>query len=304
MLQNLGQNELPFNHEVAFSDAKGRHKPRLEKKQRKLATKAAPLISKVLEQDEEIHLVTYACSPYSTLEFLTTGWIIHYLKRCLLVVTDRRVLHLPAKFSYRPKMSISEVRFEDTSELRIKSLLSHKLVVTYHGGKKEQFTVIPGWAARKLKVLLAGRASTVRPTADSERRFLCPSCTSVLVKDRADCAGCGLKFKDRKTAMKYSVLFPGGGYFYTRHPFLGIADALFEVFLIGILILGLTSVWLNPDIIMTPEDWMSFGLLAVILLLEKLVTIYHAYHFVAERIPADLDFSLTFERQGRLLPTT
>jgi hypothetical protein len=302
MLQQAMYNQLPFDREIAFTDAKGRHKPSLEKKQRKLAAKAAPLLAKVLEPDEKVHLVTSACSPYSALEFFTTGWIIQFLKRCLLVVTDRRILHLPTNTSFGPRMSIAEVRYEDASEIKITSFLGRKLAVTYHGGKKEQFTVVPGWAAQKLKVLLPSRANAVRTAAAGGRRFLCPSCTSVLAADRSDCAGCGLQFKDRKTAMKYSILFPGGGYFYTRHPFLGIGDALFETFLIVVLVVGIGSGLSNPETPLTPEDWTAFGLLAVLLVVEKLITIYHAHHYVAERIPADRDFSLTFARQGRLTP--
>jgi hypothetical protein len=84
------------------------------------------------------------------------------------------------------------------------------------------------------------------------------------------------------------VLLPGGGYFYTNHPVMGTVDALVEsYFLIGVLaavILGL----LGDAQALPPAV-----LFAAILVLEKLITIYHSNSFLAEYIPQDLTVLLT-----------
>ena len=99
-------------------------------------------------------------------------------------------------------------------------------------------------------------------------------------------------FQNKKQALKYSILYPGGGYFYTGHPWFGLGDALFE----GILLL---MVGLSLFVALGPEgDGTLLAVVAVwvaILFFEKLVTIYHAQHYVAEQIPADRKFSLTTE---------
>ena len=90
--------------------------------------------------------------------------------------------------------------------------------------------------------------------------------------------------------MKYSILFPGGGYFYTGHPWLGIADAFAEVFLFLMMISGLFLAF-GPE--GDPEvALILMAIFGVFLIIEKLVTIYHAQHFVAERVPADREYSL------------
>ncbi len=282
--------ELPINRDVAFSDVQGRHKPGLEKKQMKLLAKAAPLLRKVLEPDEEIHFVAPGATPYSTLEFLTAGWLIVYLKRCLLVVTDRRLLHIPARYSFEPKMSISQVRYGDVVEHKVGAFLGGKLKLTYRDNRKETFTAFPGWAAKKLKAMLPPRSGQGPASMVKGRQYLCPRCAAVLAQDSATCAGCSLPFKDKKTALKYSLLYPGGGYFYTGHSWLGIGDAITEGILILMVILGLVMTF-DPEVgsdglfVVVP-----FGILLAI---EKAITVYHAQHFVAERLPADRRFSLS-----------
>ncbi len=282
--------ELPIRREIAFSDAQGRHKPGLEKKQLKLLARAAPLLRRVLEPDEEIHLVAPGAAPYSALEFLTTGWLIVYLKRCLLVVTDRRLLHIPAKYSFAPKMSISQVRYGDVVDLKVGSFLGTKLTLTYRDNRKETFTAFPGWARKKLKALLPPRAGQGPASMGKGRQYLCPRCAAVLAEHSAVCAGCNLPFKNKKKALKYSLLYPGGGYFYTGHPWLGIGDAITEAFLILMVGLGL---WMMTDPEVGSDALFLVVTFGVFLAIEKAITVYHAQHFVAERLPADPRFSVT-----------
>ena len=79
------------------------------------------------------------------------------------------------------------------------------------------------------------------------------------------------------------MLLPGGGYFYTGHPFIGIGDALGESYLLILTLVSLVLALLGDG-----EAMLTFLLFLAALTIEKLVTIYHSNSFLAEFIPTDL----------------
>jgi len=272
---------LRINEEIFFTDIKGKKKPRDRKQLSKLLGKATPLLQQTLEPDEEIQYIAPAISPYSVLEILTTGWVITVIRRSLLVVTDRRILHLPTKSDYTPKSSISQIRFPDIEEAKLTGSLAKQLALRYRNGKKESFTGFPGKVAKKLSAILAGRTGQGTPTALAGRHHICPRCQQPLTTKSFTCTGCRLAFKDQKKATQYSLLIPGGGYFYTGHPVMGIVDALVEgLFLL--VILGGIVLMIDGDASAVATIF-TFG---VLLGLEKLLTIYHSRHYVTEFLPA------------------
>lgn len=274
--------------EVMFVDHKGRTSASLETKQRKLLSKVGPLVRAVLEPDEKVLFLTEATSPFSVLEWLTTGWIITTVKRCVLAATDRRLLHMPAKADLTHKLSISEVRYADLQEAKVSSFLGGKLTLTYRDGKKETFINMRGAAAARLRQILEGRTGHGQTMAmASQRRYLCPRCARPLEKDVTSCPNCNLAFKTMAQAVKYSILLPGGGYFYTGHPVLGLLDALTETFLTFFFLFSLYLVFSGD-----PDGVGMSAAFGVLLVLEKLLTVYHASHYVREVMPADRDFRL------------
>ena len=287
---------VPVDSETCFTDHKGRAKPSLDKRVRGVLEKAAPMLAPVLEDGETVRFVTAASSPYSILELLTTGWVIANVKRCLLVVTDRRILHLPVKPSSEPRGSISQIRFGDLESAEVKGTLGKELRVRYRAGGKEKFQNLPAGAGKKLRQILESvELAAAAPSPVGRRHYLCPGCREGLdgvesLAEGSRCAVCGLEFKSRRRALLLSVLVPGGGYFYTGHPVLGLFDALTE----GFLLLGLLStLFLGPGVgpgvdpgAATADVWLFAALLAI----EKLVTVYHAFHYVGELQPADSSF--------------
>lgn len=280
---------ITVDPKTCFTDHKGRIKKGIEKRARGWLLAAAPLLSPILEQGEVVRLVTPASSPFSTLELLTTGWAITYVKRCLLVVTDRRIFHLPTNHALKPKRSISQIRFGDLEKAELKGAMAKELRLTYRGGKKEKFPTIDGTSAKKLRQILAERNFAMEaPSATAGRHHLCPSCGEVLtsLSDDCRCRVCGLQFKNKKRALTLSLLLPGGGYFYTGHPVLGLFDALVEGGLLLLLLSGLLlAATGDPEI-----TYADAGLFGVLLVIEKLITIYHASHYVRELQPADRSF--------------
>lgn len=274
--------EIPINREIAFTDHKGRHKRLLESRQRKYIAGVAPLLGRVLEPGEEVLFAAPAASPFSVLELLTTGWVIYMVRRCLLVVTERRLLHLPTKSDLRPRPTVFQVRFGDLVEAKVQGAMGTRLTLRYRNGRKEAFTGSPGWAGKKLRSLLPPRAGQGEGTTAAGRHPLCPRCATALEAAPAHCPGCRLSFKTLGTAIKYSVAFPGGGYFYTGHPVLGILDAVVEALLL-VAVVAMIVAALGGD----AESWLPAAIFAVFLLIEKLITIYHSSHYVKELLPAE-----------------
>ena len=115
----------------------------------------------------------------------------------------------------------------------------------------------------------------------SHRVHLCPRCTAELQPQVYLCTRCGQVFKNREKAQKLSMLVPGGGYFYVGHWGLSIAHVLAETFL------SLQFLCVSVIYVMTlkPELLSGAIFIGVILILEKLITIYQTNHFIDEYIP-------------------
>lgn len=268
---------LPFDADTMFADHKGVYKARLEKKQRKLA-RTLPFLKDFLEEGEKLLVVTTAVSPTSFLEQFTTGWIFIYVKRCLLVMTDRRIFHIPATAGYKYRRSIAQIRYGDIESITQKS---SKLKIRYKTGASDLFLYLRGAERKKIRALLQNLSLEGTPSSAGVRVHLCPRCTSELVTGQFKCGHCGLEFKSRTKAIRLSIWLPGGGYFYTGHPLLGVGDAIVEL----ALLLGIV-ISLAPDPDFPEPDIAGVATIGVILVLEKLVTIYHANHFVKEYLPA------------------
>ena len=100
--------------------------------------------------------------------------------------------------------------------------------------------------------------------------------------------------------MKMSIWLPGGGYFYTRHPFLGFGDFVVEAFLIFNVVLFVTQAIESGD----PAQWFTAGFFGVALVVEKLISIYHANRYIREYIPIEQPVkrqSARHRRQGSQL---
>src|SRR5207247_2315355 len=93
---------LRINQDVCFTTQNNKPHRSTTSRQLKVLRELAPTLKQVLKPDEEILLAVRASSPMSWLEQLVTGWIIYYLKRCVLVFTNKRILHLPTKMNFKP----------------------------------------------------------------------------------------------------------------------------------------------------------------------------------------------------------
>lgn len=275
---NPASTAVRVDTQFMFSNHKNVHKAGIERRQRKLLKKI-PFISSFLEPDEKVLLVAPCVSPTSLLEQLTSGWIFIYINRAMLVVTNKGIFHIPAKTNYDYRQSIAKFRYEDCKELRVRG---RYLRVQYANGKKERFLYLPRAQRLKLKAYFQNLKIGAGTAANAGRAHLCPRCTKPLAANVYQCPSCRLPFKDMATAKKLSILVPGGGYFYTGHPFLGLGDFVVELALLALVITEIGGIVEGR-----PEATFGAIFFGVILAIEKLITIHHAKRYIGEYIPKE-----------------
>ena len=272
--------DLPLDREILFSNHKGNYKKRIEKRQTKLLKNVA-FLKNFLKEDEKILLITTGCSPTPILEQLLTGWIFIYLKRSLFIFTNKRLFHIPTKRNYSYRYSIAHILYPDCDSIQLKG---NRLVVGYKNGKKEKFLYIARKEKKKIKALMPTISFEGTPSEIQKRIHLCPRCTKELEEEKYICPHCFLEFKEKDKAKKISLIYPGGGYFYTRHPFLGVSDAIVETILLVLVIVSLIDAIKGVE----GSGYELFPF-AILLVIEKLISVYHSNHFIKEYIPKEKD---------------
>jgi hypothetical protein len=271
---------LTVDTTVLFSDHNNIYKRRIEKRQRKLLSKMG-FLTPFLEPDEKIRHIVIGFTPASFVEQLLTGAFLHPLKRCLFVITNRRILHIPTKWVTSYASSISQIMYGDCQKLFVRG---STLIAKYKSGRTEKFRCIGRRGKKKLEVLIEDVPLEGRASPSIERMHLCPRCTRPLIKDVYSCPNCSLEFKTKAWATALSIIFPGGGYFYARHPFLGIFGVFMEMVLTFLLAVSSIALFISSP--QAPQLlYQAVGLCAFALVLEKLTTALFSSKCVEEFIP-------------------
>jgi hypothetical protein len=265
---------------VLFSDHKGHYKRRIERRQRKLLAKLR-FLAPFLEPGEKILHVIPGCSPATFVEQLLTGVLLQPLKQSLFAVTNRRILHVPTTRHLRPRGSIAQIVYADCHYISIRWAT---LTVKYKSGRTEKFCCIGRRGRKKVSTLLENAPLKGRTSPTMERSHLCPRCTKPLINDYYACPNCSLKFKKKSWATVLSIIFPGGGYFYTRHPIIGILEAVMETIVFLLLVAATTAYFISAP--SAPRSIIqAIVLCAIILGYEKTVTALFSNRCVEEFIP-------------------
>ncbi len=281
--------QLPIKPEIIFTNNKNESNSRIEKRQTKLLSKLDYLKS-FFNANEEIWLVTVGASPLTFIDYFLSGAAIIYLKRCMLVFTNQRIIHIPTKYNLAYKDSLAQILYEDCTSISFKT---GKLIVKYKDGKSEKFVGLAMRERKKIKSILPMLKFENGMGKHRMRVHLCPSCNSVLQENVFRCLSCQLEFKNKSEGKRLSIIFPGGGYFYTRHPLLGIGDAITEVILLILVAMALFGV-------ITGEEGalIAFIFFGIFLAIEKVVSVYHSNHFLNEFIPKDKTFTSNLHNTG------
>ena len=279
---------LPVDRDIIFSNHKGIYKKGVEKRQTKLFQKIS-FIKPFLKEGERIILVTTGCSPISILEQFLTGLIVFYLKRSLFIFTSKRIFHIPTKTNYSYRNSIAQILYADCQPIEMKG---RTLVVKYKNGKKEKFYYIARKERKKIKALLKNISVEGIQSKTAGRIHLCPRCIKELIKEEYTCPNCRLDFKNKAKGQRMSIIYPGGGYFYTGHPVLGIVDAITELILMVVVIMSLLDLIKGDE--HSTASLITFG---IALIIEKVMSVYHSNHFIKEYIPEEKEIKPIIESQ-------
>jgi hypothetical protein len=268
---------LPVDRQTLFSNHKEIYKKRVENRQRKLIIKLS-FLKPFLKNGEKIILISTGYSPINSPDQYATGFLFVYLKRSLFVFTNFRVLHVPTTPTYKFKQSISQILYVDCQSIALKG---GTLVVQYAKlGKIEKFKAIRLSERKKIRALMKRMPLSGTQSRLGRRSHLCPRCAHLLEAGKYACDACQLKFKSKITAYILALLFPGGGYFYTRHYIIGLLNAMVEVFLLGYFYLIL------KDVIRMAEGRMTYlGALGAGFVAVKIISVIHSTHFIDEFIP-------------------
>jgi hypothetical protein len=268
---------LPVDKETLFSNHKKIYKKRIENRQRKLIVKL-PFLKPFLKKGEKILLVSTGYSPITSFAQYATGFLFVYLKRSLFVFTNHRIFHVPTTPNYQFKDSIAQIYYDGCRSITLKG---GTLVVQYAKfGKMEKFRAIALSERKKIKALLKAKPFSGTKTQLGERFHLCPQCTRPLSTGKYVCESCQLKFKNKMVAYIIAILFPGGGYFYTRHYLIGLLNAIVEIFLLAYIAVTL------QDVLNKIEGSMNYlVMMGGIYLAVKIISVIHSTHFINEFIP-------------------
>ena len=269
---------LPVDLAVIFSNYKNAYKKRIEKRQRWFIVRLS-FLKPFLELDEKILQVTTGHSPTTIFEKMGIGWFFVYLKRSLLVFTDRRIFHVPTTPVYRYRNSLAQIPYSLCRSIRMKG---RNLILVYKAsGVTEKFFSLAGREKNKIREILKAVPFSNDGNdgaAAGGRTHLCPRCAAPLSVSGCTCRRCHLKFKTGTLATLMAVLLPGGGYFYIRQPFLGAMSAIVEITLLAVVGTAYSNV-VHGD-----KPFLLAGA-AILFIIEKIAVAVHAGVFIKEFVP-------------------
>lgn len=291
------QGGVRVREDTLHSDHRGKERKAIRKRAAKALEKLQEPLSKLLEPEEVVLYVARAQAPASWFEQLTLGGVIYRITGTMLVLTNRRLLHFLVTSNGAWKRSLRSVRWGDLTEAKVKGFLHRTLQLQYRNGKKETYWGLRRDDSKKIKVLLSAilPAATGEGSAVQGMASLCPNCRAPLEAGIYRCSQCFLVFKDETTMGRRSWVLPGGGYFYTGHPWLGIADFIAEAYLsIVVLIYFAVGAGLLADPLVEAGEepvsggaaWGAAAFVGILLAIEKWFTVHHCRRFIREFIPA------------------
>jgi hypothetical protein len=290
---------LTADTSLLFSDHKGVYSRQIESHQRKLLAKLS-FLAPYLEPGERILLIISGCSPATLVEQLLTGILLQPLKRSLFAITNRRILHVPVTWDLKHRFSVAQILYTDCRRIRLGWAT---LAIKYKSGKVERFRGIGVRGRKKARTLLNNVSFKGRSGPAMERLHLCPACTKPLIKDYYACPNCSLKFKSKGWATLLSIIFPGGGYFYVRHPVVGLLAAVMESITILLLAAGVVMFSLSSP--SAPRSiYQAIILCALVLGFQKLVTALFSSKCIEEFIPIERQVEVKIDQSASRRPSS
>ena len=286
---------LPVREDVAFTNAKGEESKSVQKACLKLLEKLQGILQPALQQNEVILYALRGNRPAGAFEQFTLGWIAQTMMGVVLVFTTRRLLVFRVQPGGAWRGSLRTVAWGDVETAKAGGWLTRTLDLKCRDGGKEKYWGFRFGDAGKLKLILPTLLGAARGemTPAGKITSLCPKCRTVLTPGVYQCAACQQEFRNEQTLLWRTIFIPGGGYFYTKYPLVGVLSMIGESFLlIGLAVLLAEAAGLIP-LTPTAEDpnptregsAIGAAFVAGLLALETLITFVHGRKLVREFIP-------------------
>lgn len=287
-----------------YTNRKGEEKKGIRKGAEKALGALQGILGKVLQPEEAV-LYIVRCQPMPSAGAQMMRGLSTYLAPVLLVFlvfTNRRLLRFGVAqkrlFARRLewKRALRVASWGDIEEARVKGWLSSTLNLRYRNGQKETYWRISRKDGDNIKLLLNAvtAAGGLEVSNAQGMASLCPDCQTVLTPQVYQCSRCGLAFKDESKALHWSLLIPGGGYFYLGHRAWGLGALIAEGYLMVLFVIFLLVAFGMPDPLTDPgeapltagQGGVAAGFMLGILGLLKWFNIRQCGKFVREFIPA------------------
>lgn len=186
---------------------------RRSKQKFKLLQRIDAKLQSILLEGERVRYITQGCT-VSLWESYFLSWVVYYLNRRAIVVTNRRILLLQISFRNEPGELIAQLRYAAIE--RVSSTLLGNTKLQLGNGRTCVFAYVPRADRRFLQSL----AKWTGERKGQERvgfEDLCSYCFAVVEGQPERCPACGGTFKSSLRAALLSLAFPGFGDWYLGH---------------------------------------------------------------------------------------
>lgn len=251
----LEKQDGPYVYAGIFSDA-GFQARRLSKKKFRLLKRIDGHIQPMLRDQERVYYLTFGSSE-SFWQIHILGWVMHYINRRAIVLTDLRILFLQIDSRGRPRDLRSQLDLRAIETIKRTAFGNTKLILG--NGKSALFTRLPK-ADRKSLRRIVERVRTDLPESEAVKsgiEELCPYCYEVVAGRPTACPHCRKAFKSARRAGLLSLLFPGFGSIYLGHWF-----AILEI--LAAAIIWLSFLMPDPNYPLTPYERIVAAVLIVV----------------------------------------
>jgi hypothetical protein len=291
------QGSFEVRRDLLGRDYKGKTSKAIGKKTSALLQKLQLTLNKFLEPGEQLLYVARVQRHASGLIQYTMGWYIYYASATVIVLTDRRLLHLRVTNNNRWDKGIRSCAWSEVESAAVSGwLLGRVLKLKFKNGTKYRYWRISRADALNIAKILPQllKMHQGAPHKGQALISLCPECKRELATGSPSCSGCGLGFKIKKTMYLLSLL-PSAAYIYTQRWLLAVGDFIgqsYAYFILAIAVYSFVAAargWNNshgkPTSVNDGIGMLVIGLL--IFAFDVIVTIHHNNYFIDDFIPTE-----------------
>jgi len=297
MPEVVKRGSFELRQDLLGRDYKGKNSKGIAKKTSTLIQKLQPTLTKFLEPGEQVLYIARVQRHASGLIQYTMGWYIYYASATVIVLTDRRLVHLRVTNNNQWDKGIRTCSW---SELESATLggwaLGRVLKLRFRNGTKYRYWRISRADALNIGKILPQLLKMHQGTPYKAQSLvsLCPECKRELAPAASSCSGCGIAFRVKKT-MYWLSLMPSAAYIYTRRWFLAFADFITQSYAYIILAMAVyalvgATLGFKDAAGKSPSTNDGVALLfvgLVIFLLDVMITIHHNNYFIEDFIATD-----------------